>query len=282
MEETWVLAGCFGIALFISFFTSMAGVSGAFVLVPVQVSLLGITGPVVSSTNHLYNLVATPGGVLRYWQEGRMAWRVAVLLAAGGIPGAIIGVWLRIRLLTSGGAFRVFVGVILLLLGLRLVFETLRKGSAARPAPGRSRRFSCTYRALEFDGHLYPFSPALIVAISLAVGVVGGAYGVGGGAFMAPILVGVLGLPVHGVSGALLAGTFMTSAAGVGGYQLFDLANPAYHAAPDWWRGLAFGLGGLVGSYSGGRWQTYFSPRFIRGVLATAVLAVALRYLLFS
>lgn len=278
MDNTWVLAGCFGIALTISFFTSMAGVSGAFALVPVQVSLLGITGPVVSATNHLYNLVATPGGILRYRKEGRMAWPIAVLMGAGGVPGAVLGVWLRIRFLTGGNAFRIFVGLVLLVLGVRLAIETIRMKSRIRKGD-RFQRLSCSYRNLGLDGTNHVFSWKLITSISFVSGVFGGAYGVGGGVFMAPILVGALGLPVHGVSGALLAGTFLTSASGVGAFQLFNLVNPAHHAAPDWWRGLAFGLGGLVGSYSGGHWQAYFSPRFIRGILAVAVLAVAIRYL---
>jgi uncharacterized membrane protein YfcA len=278
VDEMWVLAGCFAIALTISFFTSMAGVSGAFALVPVQVSLLGITGPVVSATNHLYNLIATPGGVVRYRNEGRMAWPIALLMGAGGVPGAVLGVWLRIRFLTGGDAFRIFVGLVLLVLGTRLATEMIR----TKPRIRRSdllERLSCSYRTLELGGSRYAFSWKLIAGISFGSGILGGAYGVGGGVFMAPILVGALGLPVHGVSGALLAGTFMTSASGVGAFQLFNLINPAHHAAPDWWRGIAFGLGGLVGSYSGGHWQAYFSPRFIRGILAGAVLIVAVRYL---
>ncbi len=54
-------------AFVISFFTSMTGVSGAFLLRPFQVSVLGFVSPAVSSTNLLYNVVGTPGGVLRYF-----------------------------------------------------------------------------------------------------------------------------------------------------------------------------------------------------------------------
>ena len=44
------------VAFVISFFTSMAGISGAFLLLPFQVSLLGFTSPSVSATNFLYNI----------------------------------------------------------------------------------------------------------------------------------------------------------------------------------------------------------------------------------
>ena len=60
------------VAFAISFFSSMAGITGAFLILPFQMSFLGFTTPSVSSTNFLYNVVGTPGGILRYMREGRM------------------------------------------------------------------------------------------------------------------------------------------------------------------------------------------------------------------
>ena len=41
-----------------------AGISGAVLLLPFQVSVLGTPSPAVTPTNLLYNVVATPGGAL--------------------------------------------------------------------------------------------------------------------------------------------------------------------------------------------------------------------------
>ncbi|MGO9176354.1 MAG: sulfite exporter TauE/SafE family protein, partial [Desulfobaccales bacterium] len=46
------------IALVVSTFTSMGGVSGGFLLLPFQVSILNFTSPAVSPTNLVYNIVA--------------------------------------------------------------------------------------------------------------------------------------------------------------------------------------------------------------------------------
>jgi hypothetical protein len=51
------------VAFVISFFTSMVGVSGAFLLLPFQMSVLGYVAPSVSGTNLVFNLVAIPAGV---------------------------------------------------------------------------------------------------------------------------------------------------------------------------------------------------------------------------
>src|SRR4030043_471703 len=83
------------IALVVSTFTSMGGVSGAFLLLPFQVSFLNFTSPSVSATNFVYNIVAIPSGVYRYLKEGRMAWPLTWVVIAGTLPGVFIGYYLR-------------------------------------------------------------------------------------------------------------------------------------------------------------------------------------------
>ena len=64
----------FFVAFIVSFFTSMGGISGAFLLLPFQMSVLGYTSPSVSATNHVFNIIAIPSGVYRYIKEKRMVW----------------------------------------------------------------------------------------------------------------------------------------------------------------------------------------------------------------
>ena len=82
------------VAFVVSFFTSMGGVSGAFLLLPFQVSFLNFTSPSVSATNFVYNIVAIPSGVYRYLKEGRMAWPLTWVVIAGTLPGVFIGYYL--------------------------------------------------------------------------------------------------------------------------------------------------------------------------------------------
>ena len=84
------------VAFIVSFFTSMGGVSGAFLLLPFQVSFLNFTSPAVSATNFVYNIVAIPSGVYRYLREGRMAWPLTWVVIVGTLPGVFLGYYLRI------------------------------------------------------------------------------------------------------------------------------------------------------------------------------------------
>ena len=123
------------IALLISFFTSMGGVSGAFLLLPFQMSFLHYTSPSVSGTNHVFNVIAIPSGVYRYIREGRMAWPLTWLIVAGTLPGVFIGYYVRVLYLPDPRAFKVFVGCVLLFVGIRLFREPLlpETGSPQNP-----------------------------------------------------------------------------------------------------------------------------------------------------
>lgn len=100
----------------------------------------------------------------------------------------------------------------------------------------------------------------------------GGIYGIGGGSILGPVLVG-RGVPLAKVAPAALASTFATSLVGASTYALLSLAHSG-SVAPDWFLGLACGLGGLVGGYFGARLQPRLSETFLRlllGILATAL-----------
>ncbi len=109
--------------LVVSMFTSTAGVSGAFLLMPFQVSVLGYTGLGVTPTNHLFNVVAIPSGVYRYVREGRMVWPLTFITLVATIPGVLLGSHVRMRSLADPVSFKLFMGLVLLAIGSRMVFK---------------------------------------------------------------------------------------------------------------------------------------------------------------
>ena len=129
-----------------------------------------------------------------------------------------------------------------------------------------------------FGGQTYGFSVPIMVLLSFAVGVIGGAYGIGGGAILAPFWVAVFHLPVYTVAGASLLGTFLTSIAGVLFYTF--LPGPeGLPTTPDWALGALFGIGGLAGIWIGSGLQKRLPPGAIKLILGVLISLVALRYI---
>ena len=271
------------VAFVISFFSSMAGITGAFLILPFQMSVLGFVTPSVSATNFLYNVVGTPGGILRYMREGRMVWPLALAITIGTLPGVLVGYYIRVRFLPDPKSLKLFVGMILLYIGVRVVKKIIRShGSAATEANGNFAISNVTYSlsrmGFDFQAQRVEFSLAAIVFLALAVGVIGGIYGIGGGAIIAPFCVAFLNIPVHTVAGAAMFGTFVTSIVGVAIYSTIPFYN-GQTAPPDWFLGVLFGIGGLLGMYLGATCQKYVPERIIQAMLSVIILAVSANYI---
>src|ERR1700742_424244 len=101
-------------AFVIAVVASPAGISGAVLLLPFQVSVLGTPSPAVTPTNLLYNVVATPGALFRYWRQGQTGGHLALLLIGGTVPGVIGGSVIRVKLLPGPRVFDLVVAAVLM------------------------------------------------------------------------------------------------------------------------------------------------------------------------
>lgn len=288
---TWVFIPPL-VALVVSFFTSMGGVSGAFVLLPFQMSVLNYTTPSVSGTNQLFNIVAIPSAVWRYVKERRMVWPLTWAVIIGTLPGVLIGAWLRLEYLPDTKDFKFFAGLVLLYIGVKLFSDTVKtkkqKAIAQKSESSEQKtefiisdtRFSIKQVEFRFGGEQFSFSVPGVFSLCLIVGIIGGIYGIGGGAIIAPFFVAFFHLPVYAVAGAALMGTFVTSIAGVIIYQVLAPIYPDMSVAPDWYLGILFGIGGFCGMYLGARCQKYVPAHIIKLILCFSVLFVAGKYII--
>jgi len=282
-----VHALAFLVALLLSLASSTAGITGAFLLVPFQVSVLGLGSPSVSATNHLYNVFAAPGAFSGYHGQRRMLWPLAAVLAGGTLPGILVGVWVRLRYLPDPRLFRPFVGAVLVVLGLVVAARAWAgrsTGGTSEREPGELQVTGLSWRRLHyrFGGRAHSLGLPGTWLFSVAVGIVGGAYGVGGGVFTSAFLVGACGLPVHTTAGATLLATFVASCVGAAGYAVAAWTGGAgaTAVAPDWTLALAMGLGGLLGGRAGARVQSFLPSRLIAAALALVMLALGAGYIL--
>ena len=244
-------------AFTVSAIATPAGISGAVLLLPFQVSVLGTPSPAVTPTNLLYNVLSTPGALYRYRRQGQTGGRLALLLITGTLPGVITGAIIRVEVVPDPRSFDLLVAALLLPLGIWL--------AATRPAracdPARPARQI----------------PALaLIVLAALTGCIGGIYGIGGGAILSPILIGS-GRPAAEVAPAALASTFVTSLGGVLTFTILSISEGP--VAPDWPTGIALGLGGIAGGYLGARMQHRLPDALIRRIVGVLAIAIAAQFL---
>jgi uncharacterized membrane protein YfcA len=256
LAGVWVEVVALVAAFAVAVVTTPAGVSGAVLLLPFQVSVLGTPSPSVTPTNLLYNVVACPGAMWRYWRQGQTGGNLTWLLLAGTLPGVIAGSVIRVYVLPGPVVFDFVVAAVLIPLGAWLALTQV--------TPARTTRQSRL--------------PRLAIGLLAAVaGCVGGIYGIGGGSILSPILVAD-GQPASQVAPAALSSTFLTSLAGVVTFSVLSVHQHA-SVAPDWPTGIALGAGGLAGGYVGARLHARMPEKLIRRLLAVVVLAIGVRFL---
>ena len=293
------------VAFVISFFTSMAGLSGAILLLPFQFSVLGYTSPSVTPTNLVFNVVGIPSGVYRYFREGRLNWPLAVIITCGSLPGIFLGALIRVTCLPDPSRFRLFAGVFLIYIGFRMIYQVIWdkiQGTKYQPQNGAAEilkqvkkraklsdahiktvSFSIWRTEYEFMGEHFKFSTVGVFILSLVVGLLGGIYGIGGAAMIAPFILTFFRLPVHTIAGATLISACITSVAGVLFYEFGGPSltlSPEIRVSPDWTLGCLFGTGGLFGMYLGAATQKYVPGSIIRLALALVISSIGLNYVL--
>lgn len=256
LEAVAVLLVGFAVAVLMT----PAGISGAFLLVPFQTSVLGATSVSVTPTNLIFNLIATPMAIAVFRRRGRLDGRLAALITGGSLPGVLLGVWLRIHVLADPARFRVVMGLVLVALALGLVAHRRTVDEGEQVA---------RHRAMD----------TFVVVVSAAIGVLGGVYGVGGGVFLAPLLATTTGCSLRQIAGATLVGTWVTSVTGVAAFALASWSRGDPAMAPNWRVGLLLGLGGLPGGLLGASLQPHVPERGLRAVLAVTVGGLGLFYL---
>jgi uncharacterized membrane protein YfcA len=248
-----MLAG-FGVAVL----CTPAGVSGAFILLPVQIILFGAPSPAVSATNLLFNVTATPSGVISYRRRGALHRSLTVCLVAGSGPGVVLGALARSTILADGDTFGPVAAAVLLGLGARLLLDLRRTEGSRDPSSVPAAR---------------------LVGVGFAAGIVGGIYGMGGAALVVPWLVSVERLSVRDAAGPGLVVTLTTSLIGLATFTAAAAAGVGEAAAPDWTAGLALGVGGAGGAVVGARLQPRLPIGLLRAIVAIAAIAAGLRLL---
>lgn len=267
-----------GLGGIVGILSGLFGVGGGFLTTPLLI-LMGINPAIAVASSANQIVAASLSGFHAQWMRRNVDFRMGTLLLIGGLIGSTAGVQVFAWLKTLGQIDLVISLLYIVFLGgigsLMAVESTLsmrgkKKGktkTTPNPRLPLSKRLPWQ---MEFPHSRLEISAILPLLLGLAVGVLVSIMGVGGGFFMIPAMIYLLGMPTTVVIGTSL-------------FQImFITINVTFlHAVStqtvDMILAVLLLLGSATGAQLGSRIGAKLPADKLRGLLALLVLGVALK-----
>jgi len=230
----------------VALFYSAVGQAGGTGYVAVM-GLIGFDPATIKPTALALNVLVSAIGCYRFYRAGMLTWRTVYPFAVLGAPFSLLGGALHL----PAAIYMPVVGVLLLVAGVLMLRSVKSASMLDQQAPV-----------------VPPFLPSLLVGG--AIGLVSGVTGVGGGIFLAPVVLAMRWTETRTAAAISAVFNLLNSAAALLGAWATMPSLPTQ--LPIWLACVA--VGGLVGSWLG---TQYLKPGALRLVLAVLLLAAAAR-----
>ena len=279
----------------IGFIFSTVGAAGGILASVGLISIFGLQDPNLIKPMAQTLTLATPLiAVPLYMRQCRVVYRLALLLAAGGIIGAFIGSTLSHSLLSDMGIFKPVFAVLVFFIAGQLAWQIFRSSNntqhltrAMRAAEAFERQVkdgrdlcamgvSCVHKSFRqlvfrFGNEEFAFNTWLPLLAGMAIAILSSALGVGGGFLLVPFMSIVMRLPMYVIAG--------TSALAIAVHSLTSIGNYVRLGIELDWTMLGILLAGVVaGSAIGPTVSKYIPENGLRGLLGIVLLLIGLRY----
>ena len=215
-----------GAGLIVGFSLGLVGGGGSVLAVPLLVYGVGVPDPHVAiGTSAAAVAMSALGNLIAHARTGAVKWRCAGVFTLMGIVGARLGA--DTAKSVDGKRLLALFGGAMIAIGLAMLLKREARGN---PSVQLSRT------------SLFPLLPALL-AMGLAVGMLAGFFGIGGGFLIVPGLVFASGMP--------LANAIATSLVAVAAFGLTTAVTYASSGLIDWALAVQFIVGGVIGGQIG-------------------------------
>ena len=243
---------------------TMVGVGGGFIIVPVLMALYPEIEPGrITSLSLAVIAINAFSGTYAYAKQKRVDFRVGSQYAVAGIPGILLGSWVVTWI--SRDAFNLFMGIVLIALGLFMLSGSKKVNVASKSAEeGRSQNERQPVTR---------FNRTAGLSIALVVGFLSTVLGIGGGIAHVPALIYFMNYSPHratATSQYVLA--CMTLVA-----SIIHVASG--HLEGSWYAVGAIGAGMIIGAQIGARWSARIQGFWLLRGLSAIILLIGIRVL---
>src|SRR5699024_863599 len=253
-----------------AFIGSLVGLGGGIVFVPAMLFLHETYEAFAWATPQkivgisLVTMVFTGlSSSIAYLKLGRVDISMGVLFLIGSIPGSVLGSWLNTQFDVE--SFSLYFAILMVVVFLFMLIDR------EKLARNKEIKITKNTRSFDLDGetHHYnvPLIPALILAI--AVGMLSGLFGIGGGTISVPAMILLFGIPVQ-----IAIGTSMFIILFI---SLVSSTTHIYLGHIEWAYVLFFVVGSYIGGTVGAKTGALFKGKTLEWFLRIVILIAAAR-----
>ena len=255
--------------------SGMFGVGGGFLMTPLLI-FIGVPPAVSVSTVANQIIASSVSGFLAQHRRGNVDFKMGWYLLIGGMAGSTLGVAL-FRWLRQIGYIDLFISIIYVtflgIVGAMMAGESIRAilKIAKKPAPADAPTLAARLPfKLDFPRSGLHISALMPVAIGFFVGVMVSLMGIGGGFFLIPAMIYLLGMPTNVVIGTSLFQIIFITAN-------VTLLQAITTQTVDILLAFLLLTGSVVGAQFGSRIGARLPAEYLRAMLAALVLGVAIK-----
>ena len=253
--------------LVVGAYGTIIGAGGGFLIVPVLLLVWHLPPAQAAGTSLVVVFLNAAAGSIANGRQKRIDFKSGLWFAAATLPGAVAGAFLAEYV--SGRAFAATFGTVMLLVALLLLWKPVR--SERRPASDETRGTHREMTDTAGNSFKWSFSLPAGLAISVGIGFLSSALGIGGGIFHVPAMIHVLFFPA--VIATATSQFILAFSSLVGGATHLSLGNVLFGPA------ALMGIGVVAGAQVGSTLAKKIRGAAVVRLLSLALIVVAARLL---
>lgn len=243
-------------------FGTLVGIGGGLICVPVFILFMSDGGiypyfhnaAQITGTSLVIVMANAISGSIAYIRQKRVLYRAAIPFALATLPGAWFGSYIVDKF--SSGMLIFYFGAFLLVMACLMAWNALHKKHE-------------TIHDLPADFH---FNMPLGIGTSFGVGFLSSILGIGGGVVHVPVMIYLLGFPVHI---ATATSHFVLACS-----SFFGVVSHFLLGHIIWLPAICISIGAAIGAQFGAKLSNHTKSKVILVLLACAMFALGLRFLL--
>jgi uncharacterized membrane protein YfcA len=259
------------LGVFSGFLGGLLGIGGGIIVVPILVLIFGLQAQQAVGTSLVMIIFTALSASFAYQRQKRVDWKVGLMAGLVTVPGAAIGAYTTSFF--SSNTLTIVFGIFLFLIAASMFKrsfsrENQQKKKTQTQGGSKSGQLIWRRKIIDAFGTVFEYDADMLSGLALLFfgGFVSGFFGIGGGLIVVPVLMSIVGLPIHLAVATSMLIMIFTSISGVATHVMLGHVLLEY-AAP-----LVVGI--VVGAQVGARTAKRLRSASLERIFAVVVFVI--------